>query len=258
MINFIHPTAIIDTKANIGDNVSIGAYSVIDKNVSIGNNTKIKEHVIVRENTSIGENCTIFQGAILGEIPQDLKFENEHSILTIGNNTTIREYVTLNRGTKDRGETNIGDNVLLMAYVHIGHDSEIKNNVIIANSVQVGGHVTIENNAIIGGSTPIHQFCKIGTFSIIGGGLRIVQDVPPYIMAAGEPLKFIGINSVGLRRNNFSIEIRKKLKLAYKYIYNSGINTKEAVKKIKTNLSEIDEVNNIVNFINDSNRGIIS
>tara|TARA_B100000700_G_C14996599_1_gene834143 strand:+ start:609 stop:1379 length:771 start_codon:yes stop_codon:yes gene_type:complete len=254
----IHSKAIVDPKAKIGNNVTIGAYSIIDKNVSIGNNTIVKEHVVVRGNSVIGDNCTIFQGAIIGEIPQDLKFENEHSVLTIGNNTTIREYVTLNRGTKDRGETNIGSNVLLMAYVHIGHDSEIKDNVIIANSVQVGGHVTVENNAIIGGSTPIHQFCKVGRFSIIGGGLRIVQDVPPYIMAAGEPLKYIGINSIGLRRSNFSVEIRKQLKFAYKYIYNSGINTKEAIKKIKTNLDSVEEINNIVEFIKNSNRGIIS
>jgi len=255
---FIHPKAIVDDNAKIGNNVSIGAYSIIDKNTSIGDNTVIKEHVIIRENSIIGQNCSIFQGAVLGEIPQDLKFDNEHSILTVGDNTTIREYVTLNRGTKDRGETNIGNNVLLMAYVHIGHDSNIKDNVIIANSVQVGGHVTVENNAIIGGSTPIHQFCKVGTFSIIGGGLRIVQDVPPYIMAAGEPLKFIGINAIGLRRNNFSIEIRKQLKLAYKYIYNSGINTKEAINNIKSNIDQIDEVNNIISFIQNSNRGIIS
>ena len=187
-----------------------------------------------------------------------MKFENEHSILTIGNNTTIREYVTLNRGTKDRGETNIGDNVLLMAYVHIGHDSEIKNNVIIANSVQVGGHVVVEDNAIIGGSTPIHQFCKVGTFSIIGGGLRIVQDVPPYIMAAGEPLKFIGINAIGLRRNKFSVDVRKELKSAYKYIYNSGISTKDALNEIKNNLNQIKEIKKIITFINNSNRGLIS
>ena len=164
----------------------------------------------------------------------------------------------MNRGTKDRGQTNIGNNVLLMAYVHIGHDSEIKDNVIIANSVQVGGHVTIDNNSIIGGSTPIHQFCKIGTFSIIGGGLRIVQDVPPYIMAAGEPLKYIGINSIGLRRNNFNIETRKQLKIAYKYIYNSGMNTKEAIKKIKDNLDSSKEIINIISFLKSSNRGIIS
>lgn len=213
---------------------------------------------MIKENTQIGQDCNIFQGAILGEIPQDLKFENEHSILTIGNNTTIREYVTINRGTKDRCKTTIGNNILMMAYVHVGHDTKVDDNVIIANSVQIGGHVEINQNAIIGGSTPIHQFSKIGAFSIIGGGLRIVQDIPPFIIAAGEPLKFSGINSIGLRRNNFSAEDRKTIKHAYKYIYKSGLNRSEAIKKIEHNFSNKKLVQSIISFIKSSNRGIIS
>ena len=257
-INNIHSTALVNNNSTIGKNVDIGPFVIIEDNVSIGDNTKIFSSAVVKKNTKIGENCKIFQGAIIGEIPQDLKFDNEFSKLIIGNNTIIREYVTINRGTKERGETTIGNNVLLMAYVHIGHDTDIKDYAILANSVQVGGHVEVGHYSIIGGSTPIHQFCKIGDHSMIGGGLRIVQDVPPYIIAAGEPLKFNGINSIGLRRRKFDIKARKEIKEAYIILYKMGLNVTQAINKIKNDINETSEIKNILQFIDKSNRGLIS
>ena len=170
----------------------------------------------------------------MGEVPQDLKFGEEKSQLIIGNFTTIREYCTLNRGTKATGKTQIGDHCLLMAYVHVAHDCKIGDHSILANSVQVGGHVEIGNYVTIGGMTPIHQFCHVGDYSFTGGGFRIVQDVPPYILATGEPLQYAGINSVGLRRRNFSQETRNIIKLAYKLIYKSNLNLQQAIDSIKS------------------------
>ena len=255
--NTIHETSIINSSARIGNNVNIGPFSIIENDTIIGDGTSIGSNAVIKEYTTIGTNCKIFQGAILGEIPQDLKFNNEYSELVIGNNTIIREYTTLNRGTDASGKTIIGNNVLLMAYVHVGHDCVIGDQSIIANSVQIGGHVIIGSNATIGGSTPIHQFCKIGDYAFIGGGFRIVQDVPPYILAAGEPLKFNGINSIGLRRKKFTLESRKNIKKTYKYIYKSNLNITNAIEKINDELSNTTEVKKIINFISDSDRGII-
>ena len=193
----------------------------------------------------------------MGEVPQDLKFEGEKTKLLIGDNTTIREFCTLNRGTKDSGETVIGSNCLLMAYVHVAHDCIIGNNTILANGVQLGGHVEIGNNITIGGMTPVHQFCKIGDFAFIGGGLRIVQDIPPFILAMGEPLKFSGLNTIGLRRNNFSSELRSNIKKAYSLIYKSDMNRTQAIASIERSFKNIPEIDQIINFINSSSRGLI-
>lgn len=256
--NKIHPSAIVSGKAELGSNITIGPFSIIESDTKIGDGTLVFSHSVIKSNTTIGKNCKVFQGAVLGEIPQDLKFENEHSTLVVGNNSTIREYATLNRGTKERGETTIGNNVLLMAYVHIGHDCDVKDNSILANGVQLGGHVTIGINATIGGMTPIHQFCKVGDYAFIGGGFRVVQDVPPFIIAAGEPLKFNGINSIGLRRKEYSSEVRKQIKAAYNLIYRSELNITQAVEKIKKELPNIQEIQNILQFLEKSDRGLIS
>ena len=193
----------------------------------------------------------------MGEIPQDLKFNNERSELIIGNSTIIREFCTLNRGTLDKKKTIIGHNCLLMAYVHIAHDCIVNNNSILANGVQLGGHAEIGKHVTIGGLTPVHQFCKVGDYSFIGGGLRIVQDVPPYILAMGDPLKFSGLNSVGLRRNNFAPKVRSIIKKAYKFIYQSKLNRSQALIEIQKELGKIDEIQTIINFINKSTRGLI-
>ena len=193
----------------------------------------------------------------MGEQPQDLKYNNEKTTLWIGDNNIIREYCTIHKGTSDRGVTKVGDDCMFMAYSHIAHDTIIGNNVILSNSVQVGGHVDIHNNVIVGGSTPIHQFCKLGEYSFIGGGYRIVQDIPPYIKAMGEPLRYAGINSIGLLRNNFDQDIISSIKKAYRIIYRSEYNFSQALEHIRNSLSTNEEINNIINFIKNSSRGII-
>tara|TARA_B100000029_G_C17434289_1_gene909052 strand:+ start:157 stop:933 length:777 start_codon:yes stop_codon:yes gene_type:complete len=255
--NLIHKSALVSKKAHIGNNVSIGAYSIIEDNVVIGDNTKIDTHTIIKQYSTIGENCNIFSHCVIGEIPQDKKYAGEKTKLIIGNNTVIREFCTLNRGTKDYGITSIGNNCLLMAYVHIGHDCSVNDDVILANGVQLGGHVIIDCFAIVGGLTPVHQFCKIGSHSLIGGGLRVVQDIPPFIIANGQPLKFSGINVLGLRRRKFSSNQRSNIKKAYKIIYNSDYNISQALEKVTSNLNLDDEILTIVNFIKNSDRGLI-
>ena len=249
--------SVISKKAQIGKNVSIGPYCIIEDNVIIGDNTTIDSHTIIKEYTEVGENCNIFSHCVIGGVPQDKKYNGEKSKLVIGNNNTIREFCTLNRGTEESGITKIGNNCLFMAYVHIAHDCYLKNDIILANGVQLGGHVTIDNYGIVGGMTPVHQFCKIGMHSFIGGGLRVVQDVPPYIIANGEPLKFSGINILGLRRRKFSSTQRENIKKAYKLIYNSNYNISQATKKIKNTFNIDDSINDILDFIKSSSRGLI-
>ena len=249
--------SIISKKAKIGKNVSIGPYCIIEDNVIVGDNTKIDSHTIIKEYTEIGSNCNIFSHCVIGEIPQDKKYNGEKSSLIIGNNNTIREFCTLNRGTEESGITQIGDNCLLMAYVHVAHDCILQNDIILANGVQLGGHVTIDDYGIVGGMTPVHQFCKIGMHAFIGGGLRVVQDVPPYIIANGDPLKFSGINILGLRRRKFSSDERENIKKAYKLIYNSNFNVSQAIEKIENSFNLENNIKDIVNFIKSSTRGLI-
>lgn len=253
----IHKTAIISSKSIIGKNVFIGPYCIIDDDVIIGDNTRIDAHTIIRPYTTVGQNCHIFSNCVIGEIPQDKKFEGEKSKLVIGDNTVVREFCTLNRGTKDSGLTKIGSDCLLMAYVHVGHDCLVSDNIILANGVQLGGHVEIQKYAIVGGLTPVHQFCKIGEHTLVGGGLRVVQDIPPFIIANGQPLKFSGINALGLRRRKFSVTQRTNIKKAYKILYNSNMNTSQALEKIKKDFSSQNEISTIISFINDSSRGLI-
>ena len=253
----IHHTALISSKSKIGKNVSIGPYCIIEDDVTIDNNTRIDSHSIIKQYTTIGSNCEIFSHCVIGEIPQDKKYEGEKTNLFIGDNTVIREFCTLNRGTKEGKTTKIGNNCLLMAYVHIGHDCIVNNHIILANGVQLGGHVLIDDYAIVGGLTPVHQFCKIGEHSLVGGGLRVVQDIPPYIIANGQPLRFSGINSLGLRRRKFSVIQRTNIKQAYKLIYNSNYNLSQAKEKIKKTLNNSKEGFIILDFINSSQRGLI-
>ena len=249
--------SIISKKAQIGKNVSIGPYCIIEDNVIIGDNTKIDSHTIIKEYTEVGKNCNIFSHCVLGEIPQDKKYDGEKSHLIIGDNNTIREFCTLNRGTEESGLTKIGNNCLLMAYVHVAHDCILENDIILANGVQLGGHVTIDNYGIVGGMTPVHQFCKIGMHAFIGGGLRVVQDVPPYIIANGEPLKFSGINILGLRRRKFSSNERDNIKKAYKLIYNSNFNISQAIKEIESTFNIDESIKDIIDFVKSSTRGLI-
>ena len=258
MIN-IHKTTIIHKDAQIADDVKIGPFCNIEKDVVIDCGTTIHSNVSILEGSVIGKNNVIHTGAVIGGEPQDLKFHGEKTKLIIGDNNIIREYCTLNKGTDYSYKTIIGSNCLLMAYVHVAHDCIVSDKVILANGVQLGGHSEIGYHATVGGVTPVHQFCKVGMHAFIGGGRVVLQDVPPYILATGEPVQYSGINSVGLRRRNFDQETRSLIKKVYSLIYRSKLNTKQAIDKIKENFSDknSDEINNIIQFIENSERGII-
>lgn len=253
----IHPSAIIDPKAQIGENVKVGPFVIIENDVVIGDGTEIKSAAVIKSGARIGKECRIFQSAVISEIPQDLKFSGEKTLLEIGDRTTVREFCTLNRGTSELGKSSIGNDCLLMAYVHVAHDCVIGDKTILANGVQLAGHVSIGYHVTIGGMTPIHQFCNVGDHAFVGGGYRVVQDVPPYILASGEPLKFAGVNNVGLRRRGFSSESRMNIKRVYKQIFYSAMNMSESINEIKSNIEQTEEVKIILNFIENSNRGLI-
>lgn len=253
----IHPTALVDKNAQLGENISIGPFAVIEADVVIGDDSSIGPQVYVADGARIGRKCAIHKGAVVATLPQDLKFGGEKTLFEIGDETVIREFCTLNRGTLAHGKSSIGRQCLLMAYSHVAHDCTVGDHVIMANGVQLGGHVTIEDWAIIGGMTPVHQFCKVGQHCMIGGGFRVIQDVPPYILASEEPLRYCGLNSVGLRRRGFSEETTLLLKRAYRFLYRSGLNVSQAVARIKAEVTPIAEVQHMIAFIESSDRGIL-
>tara|TARA_B100000609_G_scaffold7510_1_gene5839 strand:+ start:196 stop:909 length:714 start_codon:yes stop_codon:yes gene_type:complete len=237
--------------------VTIGPYNVIEKNVSIGDNVTIGNFNTISEFTDIGEDCSIVHNSSIGAIPQDKKFEGEESKLIIGKRTIIREFVTLNRGTKETGETRIGDDVLIMTGVHVAHDCIIGNNVILVNLVALGGHVEVGDWAIFGGASNAHQFCKIGKHAMIAANSKIVQDVPPFILAGKHPVQYSGINSLGLTRRGFSDKDKSNLKKAYRYIFRSDLNQSDAINRINEEFSEDKNIKDVVNFFKSSKRGII-
>ena len=253
----IHPSAIVHSGASLAGDVSVGPFSIIEDDVEIGEGSQIHSHVLVAGGARIGKNCQIHHGTVISTLPQDLKFSGEKTILQIGDDTIIREFCSLNRGTKDRGSTQIGENCFLMAYTHIAHDCWVGDHVILANGVQLAGHVTIEDWVIIGGLVPVHQFCRIGQHAIIGGGFRAVQDVPPYILAAGEPLAYKGLNIIGLKRRGFTKETCQTLKSCYRILYRSRLNRNRAIEKIRSEIELIPEVEAVLEFVENSKRGII-
>ncbi|MFC4873738.1 acyl-ACP--UDP-N-acetylglucosamine O-acyltransferase [Negadavirga shengliensis] len=247
----------IHEQANLGQDVTVEPFTTIHKNVEVGTGTWIGSNVTIYPGARIGKNCKIFPGAVIAAIPQDLKFQGEDSLVEIGDNTTIRECVTINRGTLDKKTTRIGNNCLLMAYVHIAHDCIIHNQVIIANSVQVAGHVTIDDWAFVGGSSAIHQFVKIGMHSMISGGSLVRKDVPPFTKAAREPLSYAGVNSLGLRRRGFSGDTISQIQEVYRYLFLNSLNNSRALEEIEINLPATKERDEIVNFIRSSERGVM-
>jgi len=256
-MTIIHPTSIIGKNVEIGKNVSIGAFTIIEDNVKINDGCVIASHVLLCSGTELSKNCNVHKGAVLGSDPQDLKFEDEKTFLQVGENTTIREFATINRGTSHSYNTRIGNNCLIMAYVHVAHDCQVGNNVILANCATLAGHVVIEDFVGIGGLTPVHQFVRIGTQCFIGGGLRIPKDVPPYILAMGEPLRFAGLNKIGMQRRGFSDDALAAIKQAYKILYRQNHTTSEAIKIISEKYTEIPEVMHLVGFLKNSERGVI-
>jgi len=254
----IHPTALIDPKAEIGEGVEIGPYSVIEKDVSIGEGTKVGPHVVIREGTHIGKRCQIFQFASVGEAPQATFYRGEKTSLFIGDQNIIREFVTLHRGTiKGGGKTAIGNENFFMAYSHVAHDCQIGNQVVLANGATLAGHILIEDYAVIGGLSAIHQFCQVGTHAFISGLTGVSLDIPPYMLASGSRAKLFGLNAVGLKRHGFSEETLKTLKKVYRIIFRSGLTLEKAMKKVEEDeISKTPEVQHLLQFIQRSKRGI--
>lgn len=248
---------IIDPKAKIGQNVTVEAFTTIAADVEIGDNCWIGSNVSIMDGVRIGNGCKIFPGAVVGAIPQDLKFAGERSLVEIGNNVIIREYVTLNRGTKANVTTNIKDNCLLMAYVHIAHDCVLEKGCILANNVALAGHIHIGEYARLGGLTAVHQFVKIGTHAFIGGGSLVRKDIPPYVKAAREPLAYAGVNSIGLRRAGFTSETINHIQDIYRILFVKRYNTSQAINIIETSIKASEERDQILNFIRQSDRGIM-
>ncbi|UCH11667.1 MAG: acyl-ACP--UDP-N-acetylglucosamine O-acyltransferase [Fidelibacterota bacterium] len=252
----IHPTAIVDPDAQLADDVSIGPYAIIEGATSIGPRCEVKAHAQILRGTSLGADCQVFQGAVLGGPPQDITFQGDPTPVVIGEGTVLREYVTVHHGTKPEG-TVIGSQAYLMAYVHVGHDGRVGDHVILADLVQLGGFAQIHDYAFIGGATPVHQFCRVGTQAFVAGAYRVVQDIPPYVLATGEPLRFGGLNVVGLRRRGFSADTRALIKKAYRLIYRSEHNLSRALEIIKEELEPTPEIQTILSFIEQGTRGII-
>ena len=247
----IHPDA------QIGKNVKIGPFVTIEADVVIGDGTEIGPNVCVLNGVRIGNDCKIFPGAIVGSIPQDLKFQGEYSLLEIGNNVTIREYCTINRGTRANFRTYIGDNSLIMAYCHIAHDCVIHENCVLANCVNLAGHIEIGPRTVLGGLTAVHQFVRIGDHVMVGGGSLVRKDVPPFVKAAREPLSYAGINSIGLRRRGFTSEQIHNIQDIYRILYIKGYNTSQALNVIESTVSSTPEREKILAFIKNADRGII-
>jgi len=251
------PLAYIHPQAKIAPNVVIEPFSTIYKNVEIDEGTWIGPNVTIMEGARIGKNCKIFPGAVVSAVPQDLKFVGEETTAIIGDNTVIRECVTINRGTTDKYKTEIGKNCLVMAYVHLGHDCIIGDNCILVNNAQLAGHVLVDDYAIIGGSSAIRQFVKIGAHTMISGGSLVRKDVPPFTKAAREPLRYCGINSIGLRRRGYSNEKINEIQEIYRTLYLRGLNNSKAIDTIELEHSPSKERDEILNFIRNSDRGIM-
>lgn len=253
----IHPTAIIDPKAEIDPDVNIGPYAVIAADVRIKKGTVVGSHATIEQYTTVGRDCRIFPHAAVGAIPQALRFQGEKSIVRIGQGTVVREFVTIHRGTREGGGiTEIGKENLLMAYTHIAHDCRTGRGVIFANAATLGGHITIGNFATIGGLVAVHQFVRIGDYAFIGGTSAIPKDIPPYVIASGDRAKLFGLNLVGLQRHDFSKETIALLKRTYRILFRMGLTMNEAIERVKAEVEQVPEVVAIIDFIKSSERGI--
>lgn len=253
----IHPTAIIDPKAELDDNVEVGPYAIIRENVVIGSGTVIGSHAVIEPYVTIGPDCHIFQFASVGAIPQSVKFEGGETYVKIGRGSVIREFVTIHRGTGfGGGLTEVGEENFLMAYTHIAHDCKIGRNVTMANNATLAGHITIGDYATVGGLVAIHQFVRIGDYAFVGGKSAVVKDIPPYVIAAGDRAVLHGLNTVGLKRHGMSKETLSALKKAYRIIFRIGITLNEAIERVGAEVEQIPQVIDFIDFIKSSERGI--
>jgi UDP-N-acetylglucosamine acyltransferase len=253
----IHSSAIIHPAAEIAEDVSIGPFAVLGERVRVASGTVVGAHVVIDRNTEIGQDNQIFPFASIGAAPQDLKYQGEETFLKIGDRNRIREFVTLNRGTPGGGGTTlIGDDNLFMSYAHVAHDCLIGNQVIMANGATLAGHVLVQDFAILGGLSAVHQFCRIGSHTMISGGSMVAQDVVPYTIAQGDRAKTMGLNLVGLKRRGFSKEAIRGIKQAYRLLFRAGLRMEEALHQIGTDLESTPELEHLVSFIKDSQRGL--
>lgn len=251
------PLAYVHPGAKIAKNVVIEPFTTIHNNVVIGEGTWIGSNVTIMEGARIGKNCNIFPGSVISAVPQDLKFQDEETIVEIGDNTTLREYVTINRGTVDKGKTVIGKNCLIMAYCHIAHDCVVGDNCIFSNNSTLAGHVTVGNHVILAGMTAVHQFCTIGQHAFITGGSLVRKDVPPFVKGAREPMSYVGINSIGLRRRGFKSEKIREIQNIYRILYQKSFNNTQAARLIEAEMEATNERDEILQFIKNSKRGIM-
>ena len=251
------PLAYVHPGAKIAKNVVIEPFTTIHNNVVIGEGTWIGSNVTIMEGARIGKNCNIFPGSVISAVPQDLKFQDEETIVEIGDNTTLREYVTINRGTVDKGKTVVGKNCLIMAYCHVAHDCVVGDNCIFSNNSTLAGHVTVGNHVILAGMTAVHQFCTIGQHAFITGGSLVRKDVPPFVKGAREPMSYVGINSIGLRRRGFKSEKIREIQNIYRILYQKSFNNTQAARLIEAEMEATNERDEILQFIKNSKRGIM-
>ena len=253
----IHPTAIVASDAQLGVNVEIGPFAIVGDACTLGDGSVLAARATLERDVTLGVGVHVGSGSIIGGPPQDVKYRGERTTVEIGDATLIREYTTINRGTTQSFKTTVGKNSFIMSYVHLGHDCQVGDGVVLVNGVQLAGHVTVEDRAIISGLTAVHQFVRIGRFSFIGGCSRVAQDVPPYTRAVGNPIKLYGLNSVGLRRNNFSDDVLRELKRAYRLFFRSELNLSQALQRAESELQPLPEVQEFVRFVSETNRGVV-
>ena len=253
----VHETAVVHPRAILADDVVIGPYCIVGEDVELGPGCDLASNVRLDGPMTVGARNRFFHGAAVGGIPQDLKFAGARSHVHVGDDNVFREFVTVNRATDEGGQTVIGNANLFMAYVHVAHDCIIRNHVILANSVNLAGHVEVDDYAIVGGITPVHQFVRIGRYAIVGGGSRLPKDMPPFLKAAGNPLRVVGLNTVGLERHGFDSNVRRVLKDAYRILYRSSLNVTQAVSEIRERHAGLPEVEHLLAFVEVSNRGIV-
>ena len=255
----IHPLATVSPDAILGENVEVGPYAFIDANVEIGDNTKILPHATIFPYVKMGRDCQVFPGAVIGAIPQDLKFEGEVTWVEIGDRATIRECATINRGTRasGKGVTRVGSDTLIMSYVHVAHDCRVGNHCILVSYVGIAGETDVDDWAIIGGGTKVHQFTKIGKHAMVGGSTGVNKDIPPYSICGRVPICFAGINIVGLRRRGFDSDVIRNIKDIYDTIYYQGYNISDGCAKVEAGFPQSEERDTILEFIANSKRGIV-
>jgi UDP-N-acetylglucosamine acyltransferase len=253
----IHPLALVESGAKLGNNVVVEAFAVVKSTVTLEDNVVIKSHAYIDGHTTIGEGTVIFPSASIGTKPQDLKYRGEKTYVTIGKRCEIREFVTINSSCQEGSVVKIGDDCMIMAYCHVAHNCEIGNRVIMSNSAMLAGHVVVEDYAIIGGMTPVHQFSRIGTHAMVGGFSRVPRDIPPFSIGGGFPYKFGGINIIGLKRHKFPLEVRVALSKAFKITYRSGLHLEDALQQIERDVMMCAEVRHWIDFCRNSKRGLI-